>query len=115
MKIILDRMKFFAHHGVLPQEQMVGAYFYVSIIAETDKENATENDELRDTVSYADIAQVVKDEMQITSKLLEHVTMRIAKRLKHDFPTLQNVTVKVMKENPPMGIECKGAGVEITL
>jgi len=115
MKIIVDSLKLFAHHGVLPQEQLVGSYFYVSVTAETECTVSALSDELSDTVSYADIVECVNTEMSITSKLLEHVCGRIARRLLQDHPTLTRVTVRVIKENPPFGAQCNGAGVEISL
>lgn len=115
MKIILERMKTYAQHGVLDQERMVGANFYTTVIAETDHMDAVWTDELQDTVSYADIVEVVRQEMATPSRLLEHVTGRIARRLLNDFPTLNHVTVRVIKENPPFQAQCEGAGVEVEL
>lgn len=115
MKIILDSLKTYAYHGVLAQEQVVGAYFYTSVIAETDNTSSMQTDELDDTVSYADIVDVVREEMSLKSRLLEHVAGRIARRLLTDYPTLNRVTVRVMKENPPFGAQCKAAGVEVEL
>lgn len=115
MKIFLQRMKLYGYHGVLPQEQVVGSYFYVSAEVTTPNSVACQTDELSDTISYADIADVIRKEMAVRSKLLEHVAGRIARRLKEDYPAVCSVTVRVEKENPPMGIECQGAGVEVSL
>lgn len=105
-----------AHHGVLPQEHAVGALFQVSIEAETANERSTETDQLTDTVSYADMAVAVRQEMEQPSQLLEHVAGRIARRLLADFPTLSSVRVRLTKQNPPItGLQCDGAGVEICL
>ena len=35
-RILLPRVRFYAHHGVDPQEQLTGAYFHVGIEADTD-------------------------------------------------------------------------------
>ncbi len=115
MKIIIDRQRVFARHGVLPQEREVGAYFYVSATAETGDNPGMLSDQLCDTVSYADMAQCISEQMAQPSRLLEHVAWRIATAMLQRFASVQSVTVRVMKENPPMGVECRGAGVEITL
>ncbi len=115
MKIIIDRQRVYARHGVLPQEQCVGAYFEVSTEAETAEDIALQSDSLTDTVSYAQLAQIVEQEMHEPSRLLENVAWRIASRMLGDCPTLKSVTIRVMKQNPPMEVECQGAGVEITL
>ncbi len=113
MKLIIERQKIYARHGVLPQEQMVGAYYYVSIEAETSHTKSIETDQLSDTISYADMAQAISEEMTTSSKLLEHAAGRIAHRLLSDFPLIDRIKVKLIKENPPMGVECQGAGVEV--
>ncbi len=115
MKIIIDRQRVFAHHGVLPQEREVGAYFYVSATVETGDNPGMRTDQLSDTVSYADMAQCISEEMARPSQLLEHVAWRIATAMLQRFASVQCATIRVMKENPPMSVECNGAGVEISL
>ena len=112
MYIHMEGMNFYAFHGVLPQENLVGANFYVDLKLKTDFTRAAETDELAGTVSYADIHAVVKEEMQITSQLLEHVCQRIARRLFHDFPSIEAIDISLYKENPPMGACAKSIGVE---
>ena len=112
MYIRMEGLKFYAFHGVLPQENLVGAYYHVDLKLKTDFTHAAETDELEGTVSYADIHAVVKEEMQITSKLLEHVCQRIAKHIFHDFPTIEAIDISLFKENPPMGACAQRVGVE---
>ena len=76
-------------------------------------EKAVSDDKLENTISYADIHAAVKEEMKITSSLLEHVAGRIAKRLFQDFPSIESLRIEVMKQNPPMGADIKEAGVRI--
>ena len=113
MYIRLEGMKFYAFHGVLPQENLVGANFYVDLKLKTDFTKAAETDELEGTVSYADIHTAVKEEMSIPSKLLEHVCQRIARRLFHDFPTVETIDIRLSKENPPIGACAESIGVEV--
>ena len=113
MYIRMEGMKFYAFHGVLPQENLVGANFYIDLKLKTDFTHAAETDELAGTVSYADIHAVVKEEMQTPSKLLEHVCQRIARRLFHDFPTIETIDISLFKENPPMGACAQRVGVEV--
>ena len=60
MYICLDKMSFYAHHGVAPQETLVGNIFTIDLKLKTDFSRATETDELEYTVSYADIYKAVK-------------------------------------------------------
>ena len=112
MYIRLEGMKFYAYHGVLPQENLVGANYYIDLKLKTDFSRAAETDELEGTVNYADIHAVVKEEMQITSQLLEHVCQRIARRIFHDFPSIETIDISLFKENPPMGACAQRIGVE---
>ena len=57
----------------------------------------------------------IKREMGIPSQLIEHVAGRIAKAILAEHPSAQSVKLKIIKENPPMGADCKGAGIEITI
>ena len=116
MKIFLNNIRLHARHGVMLQEQSVGAEFLVTIEAETNNEQSTLTDELSDTVSYAEMSEVVREEMSTPSKLLEHAAGRIVRRLLEEFPTLIRVSVRLTKLSPPIvGLQCDGAGTEITI
>lgn len=115
MQVLLKDIRLFAHHGVLPQERAVGAYFILNIALDTDFSQAMTTDELTATISYADVFHVVRQEMAVPSRLLEHVAGRICQALLHHFPTAHAVHLELLKENPPMGAECAGAGVRLTV
>ena len=105
--IELRGLRFFAFHGVLPEEREQGNTFVVDLSLEADVSGAVRSDALDDTINYAAAYEVVKHEMAIPSLLLEHVCGRIAESLLAAFDTLQRVSVCVIKKNPPID----GAGV----
>ena len=111
--ILLQNLHFHAYHGVAPQEQLVGNDFTINLRLGTDFCQAMESDNVNDTVSYADIFAAVSEEMNIPSKLLEHVAGRIIHRLYHDFPTIQEIDLILLKRNPPMNADIDAAGVEL--
>ena len=111
--IFLDKVRLYAFHGVAEQERRVGGWFTVSVCLHYNICKALETDNVADTVSYADLFEVVKQEMAIPSQLLEHVAGRIASVILRQFTEAESVKVKVVKENPPMGACCDGAGVEL--
>lgn len=113
MYIYLEGVKIFGHHGVDPQETVVGANFIVDLKLKTDFTHAAQTDELEGTVSYADVYAAIKEVMKIPSKLLEHVCERIGQRLFNEFPAIQEISIRLSKENPPMGGDCKNVGVEV--
>ena len=114
-KIIIEGLRLYAFHGVMEQEKTVGAYFIIDAEVTTDFSLAMETDDLQGTVSYADIFETIKREMEIPSKLIEHVGGRIATAIVNKFPIVSSVRLKILKENPPMGADCRGAGIEITI
>ena len=111
--VCLDDLHFFAYHGVAPQETVVGNEYALSLRLKTDITRAMATDDVADTLNYAEIYQAIKEEMEIPSKLLEHVGGRIVRRLFHDFPVLEYIDLKLSKRNPPMGADIASAGVEI--
>ena len=81
-KIELEKMRFYAYHGVMPQETKVGNDFVVDLILTAPLEQAVKSDELDDTINYAAVYAVVKEQMDIPSKLIERPSevMSIAHR-----------------------------------
>ncbi len=104
-------MKFFAHHGVLLQEHAVGACFYLTLRLDTDLSAAAKSDDIKDTISYADVYDVVNEQMACSSALLEHVAGRIAESLFATFPTVSHIHIELFKENPPMGADVGSVGI----
>lgn len=115
MYIHLKNLKLYAYHGVLPQENRVGAEYSISLRLKTDFSAAAQTDQLVGTVNYAEVFEAVKQEMEVPSQLLEHVAYRIACRLLHDFHTIEEVDIEVYKQNPPMGADCEKVGVSLSL
>lgn len=112
-KIIIEDLRIYAFHGVMPQERKTGAYFIINAELETDFTSAMKTDDLEGTVSYADVYEIIKREMATSSKLLEHVGGRIIHSLFDELPSISAIRLRLMKENPPMGADLKGAGIEI--
>ncbi|MET3538539.1 dihydroneopterin aldolase [Chryseobacterium limigenitum] len=112
-KIYLEDIKIYAHHGVLPEENIIGTYYILNLELHTDLWKASESDDLKDTISYADINAIVHDEMNIKSKLLEHVAGRIISKIHEKFSQISYIKLKITKTAPPMQGEMKGASIEL--
>jgi 7,8-dihydroneopterin aldolase/epimerase/oxygenase len=112
-KILLEDMEFFAYHGCFEEEQIIGNRFIVNLEFETDTSLAETSDHLHDTVNYQKVYNLVKEQMDQKSYLLEHIARRIAEAVNKEFPHLSNLRVKVSKLNPPMGGRMKCVSVEI--
>lgn len=112
-KIIIKGLRLYAYHGVMEQERKVGAYFIIDCEVETDMQEAIASDFVDDTISYADLYETIKREMATPSFLVEHAAGRIVKAILAEYPKAQSVRLRLLKENPPMGADCQGAGVEL--
>ncbi|HIP26025.1 MAG TPA: dihydroneopterin aldolase, partial [Flavobacteriaceae bacterium] len=70
-------------------------------------------DELKDTVDYVHLNNIVKEEMAIRAKLLETVAKRILDRIFKELPMVKKATVSVSKINPPIGGDVKMVSIKI--
>ncbi len=112
-RIYLENVKIYAYHGVLPEENSIGTYYILNAELHTDLWKAAGSDDLNDTVSYADINEIIHTEMEIKSKLLEHVAGRIISGIHDKFPQIDYIKLKITKTAPPMIGEMQGAGIEL--
>jgi dihydroneopterin aldolase len=101
--IQIENMEFYAFHGHFKEEQIVGNKFLVDLTIETDMEKPMETDNLRDAVNYQKAYQIVKEEMEKKSHLLEHIAGRILDALYSEMSGIKKATIKLSKMNPPMG------------
>lgn len=113
--IFVNDIQLHAYHGVMPQEQLTGNDYLVSVSAQYPIDKAITTDDVQHTLNYAMVYDIVKEEMGISSKLVEHVAGRIAQHLMKQFADISTVRVRVTKLNPPMGAQCAGAGVEVEM
>lgn len=110
--ISINGMRFYAYHGCFDQERAIGTHFEVDLRLEADTDKAQLSDSIADTVNYLEVYQVVKEEMERPSNLLENVAYRIGKAVVARFDT-NRVKVCVRKLNPPLGGQIDSVGVEM--
>lgn len=102
-KIQVNNIKIYAFHGCLDEEAKIGSEYRVDLEVKTNLQNSAQSDELIDTVDYVHLNFIVKEEMAIRSKLLEHVAKRILDRVLNELKMVKKVTISVAKINPPIG------------
>lgn len=112
-KIILNGMKFYARHGVFPEEKAMGQKFEIDLEIICDLQAAGQTDDLKHTLNYADIYAIVKN---ITTgrnfNLVEALAEEIAEEILEHFPSEQ-VRVRVKKPHAPISGIFDYVGVEI--
>ena len=111
--IWLKGARFHARHGVMAQERQTGGCFVVTLRVGYPLEAAMASDDVKDTLDYGALYQLVEREMKQPSNLLEHVAGRIAEAIEKTFPKVSSIDLTLTKQNPPMGADCEGASVEI--
>ena len=111
--IELKKMFFHSYHGVTDQERIVGNAYRVDLKLFLDLSKAIESDKLNDTLNYADIFYLIKDEMNIPSDLIEHITGRIVRKIKERYPQITKIKIRLTKINPPVEGEMKEAAIII--
>jgi dihydroneopterin aldolase len=101
--IQIENMEFYSFHGHFKEERIVGNKFLVNLTIETDMTIPSDSDNLRDAVNYQRVYEIVKQQMEMKSHLLEHIAGRILDAIYTEMGGVMKVTVKVSKMNPPMG------------
>lgn len=113
-RILIDNLRIYAFHGVLPQEREVGNDYVITLEIEYPIEKAFESDDINDTLNYAEVAETVKEVMKQPSNLLEHVAGRIIKALSERYALIESITLSIRKISPPMHFDVDSAGVKVT-
>lgn len=102
-EILLQNIKVYSYHGCLVEEKKIGSDYRVDLKIKADLSTSSLSDKLADTVDYVHLNRIVKEEMAIRSKLLEHVAERIIDRIIKELELVEKVIIKVSKINPPIG------------
>ncbi len=106
-------MEFFAFHGCFEEERVIGNRFLIDLEFETETSIAEQSDRLCDTVDYQDVYNLIKAEVELDSKLLEHLSRRVLNAVSSKYSNLQNLKVRVSKMNPPMGGRMRAVTLEL--
>lgn len=111
--IELSGIKRHAYHGCLPEEGRIGGQYIVDLTVKADYSACFETDALADTIDYVWLNKIVEEEMDVRSKLIEHVAQRILKRIKASDRRIAHALVKVRKLSPPINGDVDEVSVSI--
>jgi 7,8-dihydroneopterin aldolase/epimerase/oxygenase len=112
-KILIEDIEIYAYHGHMPEENKIGNRFIINLELDTTFEAACESDKLDDTFDYEIAYSIVREEMQKTSVLLEHIAGRILKRLFEASSLIWAAKVNISKMSPPFRGKVKAVSVEL--
>ena len=57
---------------------------------------------IEQTVNYAEVYSILQEEFAQRQFLLETVAMKVADKLKHQFPEIESVKISIRKLTPPI-------------
>ena len=100
-RIVLNRMEFRAFHGCYDLEQQVGRTCLVT--ADEDIRNTCPNDMDEKAVNYLLVYETVREQMRVTQRTIERVSMNIMDALYARFPQIRHIRCTVSKLAPPLG------------
>lgn len=112
-KVILKNVRIYAFHGCMDEEEKIGSDYIVNLEVDAPMDVASETDRLGDAVDYVTLNTIVKEEMSVRSKLLEHLAQRIIKRIMDRFEEVTCAKVSVAKQNPPIGGDMDEVSIQL--
>ena len=112
--LFIYNLEVFANHGLFEEENKLGQKFIFDIECELNYKKAMFSDEMTDSISYADIAEVVvKTATTNTFNLLERLAGEILKNIFTEFPQIENINLKINKPGAPIKYHFEKCGVEV--
>ena len=100
--VSLEGMEFHAFHGFYDFEREKGNDFVIDVHVTTSFEEAAQADDLKGTVNYETIYEIVSEEMKVSTKLLERLAQRMIDRMFSSFALAQSIEISIAKKNPPI-------------
>ena len=102
LRLRLPGIRLTGFHGVHPKERKHGNRFEVDVEVVCSSVDAVETDELKDTIDYQGIGDVVREiNSRQTFNLIESFAGTITNALLKKYDAISAVTVRVSKLAPP--------------
>jgi dihydroneopterin aldolase len=114
-EVFLEGMRFYAYHGVNPEERVQGQRFVVDVRIAADLREPGRTDNLTKTISYSHVYRRVREIVEGQPRnLIEAVAEEIAAMVLREFPAANAVTVTVRKPEVAIkGSMLDAAGVTV--
>lgn len=111
--IHLRGMEFYAYHGIMPEEKIIGQKFIIDIDIIPDVTLIHHSDDLEFTVDYAEVYKVIKRCVEEEKyNLLETLAGHIVNEVMEGF-SCKGVRVEVHKPNAPIPGIIRDISVEV--
>ena len=98
----IENIKLWARVGVLDEERELGQLFILDIFLWTDFEKCTANDDIKKTIDYSKLVQIIKDQSKIIYCFtIEKYSNAILELIDQKFK-LSKIKIILTKCNPPI-------------
>lgn len=112
--IVIEGLEVHANHGVLPEENVLGQKFVVSMRLYVDMARAGETDDIADAVNYAEVCAFANAFLrEHTFKLVERAASALAGAVLERFPKVDALDLRLEKPWAPIGLPLSTVAVEI--
>lgn len=102
-KIRIHNLKFYTKNGVLPEERVLGQQIEIDVELELPLDKAGKSDDVADTVSYAEVNDLIAERVKTSYNLMEGLASAILDDIEADFADkLDAATIKIRKYSVPM-------------
>src|SRR5438132_13312276 len=99
--IELQQVRLKAFHGIYEGEQKIGSLYDVNVKV-VYEEGDTQFDDLKNTINYVEILDIVKQRMQEPTGLLEKVADSIIQKIRHQYPYTKEIIISIYKLEAPV-------------
>ena len=113
-KINIKNLEVFGKHGVYAEERALGQKFIISASISADLRHAGKTDDLKDSVNYAEICDIIKHFAEDNEfNLIEAVAEGLAEKLLRHDAMIKSVWIEVKKPWAPLAAHVETISVEI--
>jgi dihydroneopterin aldolase len=99
--IELNQVKLHAFHGIYEGEKLTGSAYEINVRVVYEEGDST-FDDLKNTINYVEILDIVKQRMRIPTGLLEKVADSIIRKIRHQYPFCTEISISIYKLDAPV-------------
>lgn len=102
-KIILKNLAFYAYHGAMKEENILGQKFFIDLVLHADIYDSGYSDDVKDTVHYGEVYETVKSIVENRKyNLIETLAQKIIDEIFEKFEKVKEVEITVKKPEAPV-------------
>jgi len=98
LKIALEGIRFFAHHGYYEEERLSGQEFTLDVYVSLTNGFDLSKDQIQETINYEGIYHLCEEVMNDPKELLETVVFNLKEKLKEKYgPQIGKLLIRLSK------------------